>query len=80
MVSLAFVLKLMEIIEEKSSNYVSSVLGFRQCLGGVCTKPLAYFGCMAMVHFGGNSPKLIEWVSFRNFGFLGQFGEITLSE
>ena len=31
MVSLAFVLKLMEIIEEKSSNYVSSVLGFRQC-------------------------------------------------
>ena len=53
MVSLAFGLKLMEIIEEKSSNCVSSVLGFRQSLGGVCTRILAYFGYSARVHFVG---------------------------
>ena len=34
MVSLAFLLKLMEIIVEKPPNCVSIVLGFRQCLGG----------------------------------------------
>ena len=29
----------------------------------------AYFGHLVRMHFRGNSPKLVEWVSFRNFGF-----------
>ena len=67
-VSLAFLLTLMEIIEDKSTNCVSIVLGFRQCLGGVCIKMLVNYGCTVRVHFGENTPKLVEWVNFRNFG------------
>ena len=69
MVSLAFLLKLMEIIQEKIPDCISIMLGFRQYLGGVCTKTLINFGCMVRVHFGGNTPKLVEWINFRNFGF-----------
>ena len=40
-----FLLKLMEIIEKKSLNCESIVLGFRQCLGGVYTNILVNFRC-----------------------------------
>ena len=53
----------------KPPNCVSIVLGFRQCSGGVCMKISANFGCTVRVHFGGNTPQLVEWVNFRNFGF-----------
>ena len=48
MVSLAFfLLKLMGIIEEKSPNCISIVLGFRQWLGDVCVKILdVQSGCI----------------------------------
>ena len=65
----------MEIIEKKSLNFVSIVLGFRQCLGGFYIKILANFGCMSRVHFGETTPKLVKWVSFRNFGFKVNFGK-----
>ena len=32
-------------------------------------KNLVYFGHLARMHFGGNTPKLVECVNFRNFGF-----------
>ena len=80
MMSLAFLLKLIKIIEKKSSNCVSIVLGFRQFLGGVCMKILVTFKCTVGVHFEGNTPKLVEWVSFRNFGFKVNLVTKTLSE
>ena len=70
----------MKIIEEKSPNCVSIVLGFRQHLGGVCTKFLANFGCTARVHFGENTHTLVEWINFRNFGFKVNLVTKTLSE
>ena len=64
-----FLLKLMGIIEEQSPNCISIVLGFRQYLRGVCMKILANFRCTVGLHFGEDTPKLVVWVSFRNFGF-----------
>ena len=80
MVSLAFLLKLMQIIKKNSSNCVSSRLGFMQCLRGICMKILAYFRHSSRAHFKGDIPKLVEWVSFRNFGFKVNLAKITLSE
>ena len=69
MASLAFLLKLMWIIEEKSWNCVSCMLGFRQCLGGCLYENLDIFWTSSQGAFWENTPKLVEWVSFRNFGF-----------
>ena len=52
-----FLLKLMEIIEEKSSNCVSIVLGFRQYLGGALYKKCsANFGCTVRHAFWREHP------------------------
>ena len=32
------------------------------------------------VHVGGNTPKLVEWVNFRNFGYKVNLVTKTLSE
>ena len=40
----------------------------------------ANFRCMHGVHFGETTPKLVKWVSFRNFGFKVNFGEKTILE
>ena len=53
MVSLVFLLKLMGIIEEKSPNCISIVLGFRQCLRGCLYENFGNFGCTVGAHFGG---------------------------
>ena len=65
----------MEIIEKKSLNCESIVLGFKQCLGGCLYKYFGEFQMYKGVHFGETNPKLVKWVSFRNFGFKVNFGE-----
>ena len=59
----------MGIIEEKSPNCVSIVLGFRQCLGGCLNENFGKFQMYGWVHFGENTLKLVEWLNFKNFGF-----------
>ena len=53
MVSLAFLVEINGIIEEKSSNCVSIVLGFRQCLGGCLYKKIGKFQMNGWDAFGG---------------------------
>ena len=38
------------------------------------------FRCKAGVYFGENTPKLVEWVNFRNFGFKVNLVTKTLPE